>query len=165
MIVRCPFYYIVIMHGKFKSSCARPNPSCNICALIGTPLVRLFWRQILSLSPEEVCAYLKEQIPFISEGILERFVEHKIGGEVFLELNDEYLREIAPLLGDRLKLKKIINKALAESLVSHFLYYSRVISILVHVTCSLEPLIAIQPRCNQLPYTLFRLSHSVYFAT
>ena len=120
---------------------------------------------IESLSPEEVCAYLKEQSPLISEGILERFVEHKIDGEVFLELNDEYLREIAPLLGDRLKLKKIINKALAESLVSHFLYYSRVISILVHVTCSLEPLIAIQPRCNQFPYTLFRLSHSVYFAT
>ena len=120
---------------------------------------------IESLSPEEVCAYLKEQITFISEGILERFVEHKIDGEVFLELNDEYLREIAPLLGDRLKLNKIINEALAESLVSNFLYYSRVISILVHVTCSLEPLIAIQPRCNQLPYTLFRLSHSVYFAT
>ena len=114
---------------------------CNICALIGTPLVRLLWRQTLSLSPEGVCAYMKEQIPFISEGILERFVEHKIDGEVFLQLNDEYLREIAPLLGDRLKLKKIINKALAESLVSHFLYYSRVISILVHVTCSLEPLI------------------------
>ena len=77
---------------------------------------------IESLSPEEVCAYLKEQIPFISEGILESIVEHKIDGEVFLELNDEYLREITPLLGDRLKLKKIINKALAESLVSHFLY-------------------------------------------
>ena len=145
---------------------ARPNPSYNICALIGTPLVRLFWRQILRVfRPKRFCAYLKEQSPLISEGILERFVEHKIDGEVFLELNDEYLREIAPLLGDRLKLKKIINKALAESLVSHFLYYSRVISILVHVTCSLEPLIAIQPRCNQFPYTLFRLSHSVYFAT
>ena len=129
------------------------------------PLVRFLWWQKLSLSPEEVCAYLKEQIPFISEGILERIMEHKIDGEVFLQLNDEYLREMAPLLGDRLKLKKIINKALTESLVSHFLYYSRVISILVHITCSLEPLIAIQPRCNLLPYTLFCLSHSMYFAT
>ena len=152
------------MHAKFKSSCPSMR-TCNMCALIGTPLVRFLWRQTLSLSPEEVCAYLKEQIPFISEGILERFVDHKIDGEVFLQLNDENLREIAPLLGDRLKLKKIINKALAESFVSHFMYYSRVISILVYVTCSLEPLLAIQPRCNLLPYTIFCLSHSMYFAT
>ena len=152
------------MHAKFKSSCPSMR-TCNICALIGTALVRFLWRQTLGLSPEEVCAYLKEQIPFISEGILERLVEHKIDGEVFLQLNDECLREMALLLGDRLKLKKIINKALAESLVSHFLYYSRVISILVHITCSLEPLIAIQPRCNLLPYTLFCLSHAMYFAT
>ena len=151
------------MRAKFKSSCPSMR-TCNICALIGTALVRFLWRQTLGLSPEEVCAYLKEQIPFISEGILERLVEYKIDGEVFLQLNDEYLREMA-LLGDRLKLKKIINKALAESLVSHILYYSRVISILVHITCSLEPLIAIQPRCNLLPYTLFCLSHSMYFAT
>ena len=132
--------------------CANWNSTCSV----------ILASNIESLSPEEVCAYLKEQIPFISERILERFVEHKIDGEVFLELNDEYLREIAPLLGDRLKLKKIINKALAESLVSHFLYYSRVISILVYVTCSLEPLIAIQPRCNQLPYTLPPLTLRVF---
>ena len=163
MIVRFPFY---IINYACKVQKFMPiHVSCNICALIGTALVRFLWRQTLGLSPEEVCAYLKEQIPFISEGILERLVEHKIDGEVFLQLNDEYLREMALLLGDRLKLKKIINKALAESLVSHFLYYSRVISILVHITCSLEPLIAIQPRCNLLPYTLFCLSHSMYFAT
>ena len=156
--------HALIMHAKFKSSCPSKR-RCNICALIGILLVQFLWRQTWSLSPEEVCAYLKEQIPFISEGILERFVEHKIDGEVFLQLNDEYLREMALLLEDRLKLKKIINKALAESLVSHFLYYSRVISILVHITCSLEPLIAIQPRCNLLSYTLFCLSHSMYFAT
>ena len=155
--------HALIMHAKFKSSCPSMR-RCNICALIGTPLVQFLWRQTLSLSPKEVCAYLKEQTPFISEGILERFVEHKIDGEVFLQLNDKYLREMA-LLEDRLKLKKIINKALAESLVSHFLYYSRVISNLVHITYSLEPLIAIQPRCNLLSYTLFCLSNSKYFAT
>ena len=148
------------MHAKFKSSCPSMR-TCNICTPIGTPLVRLLWWQILSISPEVVCAYLKEQIPFISEGILERFLEHKFDGEVFLQLNYEYLCEIAPLLGDRLNLKKIINKALAESLVSLFLNYSRVISILVHVTCSLETLIDIQPRCNLLPYILFCLSHSL----
>ena len=70
------------------------------------------------LSPEEICAYVKEQIPSISDEILERFKEHKIDGSVFLELNDEYLREIAPRLGDRLKLKRIITRALNSSLVS-----------------------------------------------
>ena len=52
------------------------------------------------LSPEEICAYVKEQIPSISDEILERFKEHEIDGSVFLELNDEYLREIAPRLGE-----------------------------------------------------------------
>ena len=32
-------------------------------------------------------------------------MEHKIDGEVLLQLNDEHLKEIAPLLGDRLKVE------------------------------------------------------------
>ena len=67
------------------------------------------------LSPEEICAYVKEQIPSISDEILERFKQHEIDGSVFLELNDEYLREIAPRLGE---LKRIITRALNSSLVS-----------------------------------------------
>lgn len=39
--------------------------------------------------------------------------EHKIDGEVFVALNDEYLREIARLLGDRLKIKRALATALA----------------------------------------------------
>ena len=35
------------------------------------------------LSPEEICAYVKEQIPSISDEILERFKEHEIDGSVF----------------------------------------------------------------------------------
>ena len=34
---------------------------------------------------------------------------YKIDGEAFLELTEEYLREVAPILGDRIKLKKIIS--------------------------------------------------------
>jgi len=67
------------------------------------------------LSPDEVCVYLKQEIPTIAEDILEKVVEHKIDGEVFLSLNDEYLREIAPLLGDRLKLKRVLNAVLTLS--------------------------------------------------
>lgn len=73
------------------------------------------WREMAAgfegLSAEEICTYMKEQIPSISDELLERFEEHKIDGSVFLELNDEYLHEIAPRLGDRLKLKIIIAKA------------------------------------------------------
>ena len=53
-----------------------------------------------SLSPDEVCDFLKDQIPSISDSIFQKINEHKIDGEVFLALTDEYLREIAPLLGD-----------------------------------------------------------------
>ena len=63
------------------------------------------------LSPEEVCMYLKNEVPTISQEILDSVIDHKIDGEVFLEMNDEYLREIAPLLGDRLKIKRAVHKA------------------------------------------------------
>ena len=62
-----------------------------------------------SLPTEELCAYLKQQIPLILEEIITAFKEHKIDGSAFVELNDEYLREVAPLLGDRLKIKRLIN--------------------------------------------------------
>ena len=61
-------------------------------------------------SPENVRDYIQEQIPQIEKDVLENIVLHKIDGETFLILNDEYLREIAPLLGDRLKIKKHIVK-------------------------------------------------------
>ena len=74
-----------------------------------------------TLSPEDVCDYLKQQIPNISEEILVKVLEHKIDGGVFIELNDEYLREIAPLLGDRLKMRRAINKVLVDPNVSHII--------------------------------------------
>ncbi len=67
------------------------------------------WQMCL---PESVCDYLKNEIPAIHRGILDRIVEHKIDGEVFLSLNDEYLREVAPLLGDRLKIRCVLNSLL-----------------------------------------------------
>ena len=67
------------------------------------------------LSPAEVCNYLKEQIPSISHSILEKIVEHKIDGKVFLVLNNKYLWEIAPLLGDRLKVKRAISTPLSKT--------------------------------------------------
>lgn len=62
--------------------------------------------------PDEVRVFLKDQVPTLPEDVLQSIVAHKIDGEVFLEMNDEYLREIAPLLGDRLKIKRAIRTAL-----------------------------------------------------
>lgn len=60
-------------------------------------------------SPAQVCSYLKKKIPTLSEDVLVKLQEHKVDGTVFLELNSEYLREVTPLLGDRLKLKTVLN--------------------------------------------------------
>lgn len=64
-----------------------------------------------SFTPEDVRKYIKENVPTVSESILETIVTQKIDGEVLMEIDDEYLREIAPLVGDRLKIKKAIHKA------------------------------------------------------
>lgn len=61
-----------------------------------------------SLSCESVCSFLKGKIPSLSENIMEKLKQQKIDGEVLLELDEDYLRELAPLMGDRLKLKKVI---------------------------------------------------------
>ena len=71
-------------------------------------------------TPEDVRKYVQEKVPQIETNVLEKIVEHKIDGETFLVLNDEYLREVAPLLGDRLKIKKLVVQLQADdSLVSY----------------------------------------------
>lgn len=73
---------------------------------------------------EDVCLYVREEISTISQSVLEAIAAQKIDGEVFLELDDECLREIAPLGGDRLKLKKAIRKAQSlSSMVSYFMMF------------------------------------------
>ena len=67
-------------------------------------------RNFEELSPADVCSYLRENIPSISDEIFQAILDH---GEVFLSLDDEYLREIAPLLGDRLKIKRLMSKTSA----------------------------------------------------
>ena len=75
-------------------------------------------------SPDEVCDYVNNKLPLLEPDVLDRIVEHKIDGETFLVLNDEYLHEISLLLGDRLKIKKVIMKLLETdaSLVSYKYY-------------------------------------------
>ena len=76
--------------------------------------------------PEGVCYYMKSQLPSIDEAVLAKMTEHKVDREVLLSLTDEYLREIAPFLGDRLKLKRIVNSLLVTtSTVSLTVVHSR----------------------------------------
>ena len=62
-------------------------------------------------SIEGLCDYLSTEITSISEDVLSNLRRHKVDGKIFVQLNKEYLREVAPLLGDRLKLKKGISEA------------------------------------------------------
>lgn len=55
---------------------------------------------------------MKEQFPAIPTDVLEEITCNGIDGETFIELNDEYLREIAPKLCDRIRMKKAVNMAL-----------------------------------------------------
>lgn len=71
-------------------------------------------KQLESFSVEDVCDYLRRQAPKLDNAVFDKLSEHKIDGEAFMELNEEYLREIAPLLGDRLKIKKVINAILSS---------------------------------------------------
>ena len=66
-------------------------------------------------SPNDVCDFVKDQVPNISQDVLDNILQHKIDGEVFLALNDEYLRKIAPLLRDRLKMKRVVSTGFALS--------------------------------------------------
>lgn len=64
-----------------------------------------------TFSPSQVCDYLKQEIPTLSQDVLRQLEED---GEVFLGLNNEYLREVTPLLGDRLKIKRVIRSTLEK---------------------------------------------------
>lgn len=63
-----------------------------------------------TFSPEEVVSFLKEKIPGISLDVFSNIVRQKIDGEILAELSESDMREIAPLLGDRLKIKRVIQR-------------------------------------------------------
>ncbi len=63
---------------------------------------------IQSKDVEDLCQFLELELPSLDEDVIESMRRHKIDGVTFLQLNEEYLRELAPLLGDRMKLKRII---------------------------------------------------------
>ena len=66
-------------------------------------------------SPDQVSEYLKEQVPTVSGDILDNIIDQKIDGEVLLALDDASMKEIAPLLGDRVKIKRVIKCVLSKT--------------------------------------------------
>ena len=65
---------------------------------------------IQKMSVDQLCDYLAKHLVDITD-VLENIRIHKIDGAAFLQLNEEYLREVAPLLGDRIKLKSVVSNA------------------------------------------------------
>ena len=59
-------------------------------------------------SVNDLCEFLEIEFPDLEDHVLENIKKHKINGQTFLQLKEEYLKEVAPPLGDRLKLKKVI---------------------------------------------------------
>ena len=56
---------------------------------------------------DELCDFIKDSILDIECDVLENFKRHNVNGEIFAQLDEEYLRELPPLLGDRVRLKII----------------------------------------------------------
>jgi hypothetical protein len=65
-----------------------------------------------SFTPSEVCEYLRRSDSTLDVAVYDKIAEHKIDGEIFMSLTEEYLREVAPLLGDRVRIKRILNSLL-----------------------------------------------------
>ena len=109
-----------------------------------------------SFTPEEVSAFMRTENPALSEDVLSAIVSHKIDG-AFLELTEEYLREVAPILGDRIKLKKIISgvqlnsSAVGSSNLLPVSQYTYIVSAVIHDSYS-----------RSLPYIIYMYIYYSY---
>ncbi|KAL5493824.1 hypothetical protein EMCRGX_G015056 [Ephydatia muelleri] len=63
----------------------------------------------------DFCACLKEEIPDLSDSVVQEILKHRIDRVTFIELTEDNLKEIAPLLGDRMKLKIEQKRLLSKS--------------------------------------------------
>ena len=58
---------------------------------------------IQKMNVDQLCDYLAKHLVDVTD-VLEDIRIHKIDGAAFFHLNEENLREVAPILGDRIKL-------------------------------------------------------------
>ena len=59
-------------------------------------------------SVNDLCGFLEIEFPDLEDHVLENVKKHKIDGQTFLQLDEEYLKDVTPLFGDRVRLKKVI---------------------------------------------------------
>ena len=62
---------------------------------------------------EQFCQLLSDL--YYSTELLQNVRKNAVTGDVFLQLSDEQLKEIAPKLGDRVQLKKLQTELLREA--------------------------------------------------
>ena len=67
------------------------------------------------LTTSELCAFLRKNVLSLSESVVFEISSQRIDKEALFQMtemseDDRYLREIAPLLGDRIKLRVAISK-------------------------------------------------------
>lgn len=67
-------------------------------------LFRVVWYSIV----DDVVEYLKTELLDLDEDVLENFWKNKIDGSVFIELNNEYLKDLCPILGSFIKIRKLV---------------------------------------------------------
>ena len=66
--------------------------------------------EIENKTVDDLCDFLSQEQE-IDTSVVENIRKHKIDGSIFIQLDEEYLREVAPLLGDRIRLKRIVASA------------------------------------------------------
>ena len=59
------------------------------------------------MTVDDVVEYLKTELLDLDEDVLE-FLKNMIDGSVFIELNDDYLRKLYPILGSCIKIRKLV---------------------------------------------------------
>ena len=63
--------------------------------------------QIEEMGVDEFCDYLLEQKGFHSD-VVTNFNRNRISGATFLDLNDEDLKDLVPVIGDRVNVRKLL---------------------------------------------------------
>ena len=59
----------------------------------------------------------------INSDVISAIISHRVCGELFVSLSDDELKEIAPSIGDRIRLRKVLTEARKVERKLHLLFY------------------------------------------